>query len=296
MLFFVKVVVLGSFAEASRTLGVPKSTLSDKVAELERDLGVTLLTRTTRRLKLTDVGEEFFKKAEGAVSQLQEAELEAAQAQKTPTGTLRITAPAELLIIDIVMKAISEYRNKFPQVKMDLDFSDRYVDLVAEGYDLAIRGGELEDSSLMAKRVGLSKFILVASPGYLKNSFPVKMPKDLENHTSIRLVGNPMDDTWILKSKLGKTVRVKVPYGISSNSFSAIKSLATKRPRHCSSGMRSCQVEILEKKLVRILPEWATADAPLHIVYPPQRFSSPKVKEMVPLLEKRLKELTDAPS
>src|SRR5476651_1946961 len=107
-MFFVKVVVAGSFTKAAGLLGVPKSTVSDKVAGLEKELGVTLLMRTTRKLKLTDVGEEFFRKAEQGVSQLQSAGEEAAQAQKTPTGTLRITGPAELIFFGGVMEAFTD--------------------------------------------------------------------------------------------------------------------------------------------------------------------------------------------
>lgn len=293
-LFFVKVVTAGSFTRAAGALGVPKSTLSDKVAQLEKELGVSLLTRTTRKLKLTDVGEEFFRKAEKAVSQIQAAAEDAGQAQKAPTGVLRITGPAELLVVSSVLDAVSEYRAKFPNVKVELDFSNRYVDLIGEGYDIAIRAGDLADSALMSKRIGSGFAVMVASDAYLKKAPPLRHPKDLARHTCIRHVDPPGDDVWVLRTKQGKSARVQVPSGIASNSFSAILSLAVTGQGIALLPNTLCHSEISEKKLVRVLPEWGTSETPMHLVYPPQRFSSPKVREMIPLLESSLRKITPA--
>jgi DNA-binding transcriptional LysR family regulator len=290
-MFFVKVVVAGSFTQAAHLLGVPKSTVSDKVAQLEKELGVTLLTRTTRKLKLTDVGEEFFRKAEQGVSQLQSAGEEAAQAQKAPTGTLRLTGPGELIFFGSVMEALIEYRSKFPAVKVEFEFTDRVVDLVAEGYDIAIRAGDLADSGLMAKRIGLSRMILVASDSYLKKAPPLTSPKDLLAHRCLRFLDPPSDDVWVLRSKQGKSARVQIPIGISGNSFTALKALVISGQGVALIPNTVCQTEVAEKKLTRVLPDWSTADVPIHLVYPGQRFHSPKVKEMIPLLEKGLQKI-----
>lgn len=290
-MFFVKVVVAGSFTKAASLLGVPKSTVSDKVAQLEKELGVTLLTRTTRKLKLTDVGEEFFRKAEQGVSQLQSAGEEAAQAQKAPTGTLRLTAPAEMLIFGSVMDAVIEYQSKFPNVRIEFEFTDRMVDLVAEGCDIAIRAGELADSGLMAKRIGLSHMILVAADSYLKKAPPLTNPKDLLKHRCLRFMDPPSDDIWMLRSKQGKSARIQIPLSLSFNSFSALRSLAVSGQGIALIPNTLCKTEIDEKKLTRVLPDWSTKDVPLHLVYPGQRFSSPKVKEMIPLLERGLQKL-----
>jgi DNA-binding transcriptional LysR family regulator len=290
-MFFVKVVVAGSFTKAASLLGVPKSTVSDKVAQLERELGVTLLTRTTRKLKLTDVGEEFFRKAEEGVSQLQSAGEEAAQAQKAPMGTLRLTGPAEMIFFGSVLEAITEYRTKFPLVKIEFEFIDRMVDLVAEGYDIAIRAGDLADSGLMARKIGLSNMILVASPGYVKKAPPLTNPKDLSEHRCLRFLDPPSDDIWTLRSKQGKSARVQIPISLSGNSFTALKALAVADQGILLAPNTLCQAEIADKRLVRVLPDWSTVDVPIHLVYSSQRFSSPKVKEMLPLLEKGLQKL-----
>jgi len=292
-MLFVKVVVAGSFTKAASALGVPKSTVSDKVAQLEKELGVTLLTRTTRRLTLTDVGNEFFRKAEQGISQLQGAAEEASQSQRAPTGLLRLTAPADILMMNNVVKVVAEYRNKFPDVKVEVDFSDRYVDLVAEGYDVAIRAGALEDSSLMAKRVGVAQLFLVASESYLQKAPPLKSPKDLRNHTCLKHIEPPSDDIWALQTKQGKTAKIQIPPGMSSNAYPALKALALSGQGIALVPNLMCRAELSEKKLLRVLPEWATPEVPMHLVYPAQRFSSPKIKEMIPLLEKHLREIMD---
>ncbi len=290
-MFFVKVVLAGSFTKAATLLGVPKSTVSDKVAQLEKKLGVTLLTRTTRKLKLTDVGEEFFRKAEQGISQLQSAGEEAAQAQKTPTGTLRLTGPAELIFFGNMLDAIAEYRSKFPQVKVEIDFTDRMVDMVSEGFDIAIRAGDLPDSGLRAKRLGVSNMILVASDRYLRKAPTLTKPKDLREHLCLRYIDPPSDDVWMLYSKQGKSAKVQIPISLSGNSYSALRALAVSGQGIALIPNTLCQAELAEKKLTRVLPDWATENVPLHLVYPGQRFSSPKVREMLPLLEKALHKL-----
>jgi DNA-binding transcriptional LysR family regulator len=288
--YFVQVVTYGSFTEAAKQLGVPKSTVSDKVASLEKELGVTLLMRTTRRLKLTDVGAEFFKRAQTAIQQLQGAGEEAAQSQKRPTGTLRITAPAEFTHLGLI-DAIRKYSEKFPDVRLECDFSDRHVDVVGEGFDIAIRGGALKDSTLVAKRMRAGVFMLVASPAYLKTAPPLKHPRDLSNHRLIKQYTSSGEAAWPLHSTQGKTARVSAPSHVLTNSFAAIKKLVISGVGISILPDLLCRDELRGRELVRVLPDWSTADMPVHLVYPPHRFSSPKVKEMVPLLEKILREM-----
>ncbi|MGE3262956.1 MAG: LysR family transcriptional regulator [Bacteriovoracia bacterium] len=289
---FVQVVVSGSFTGAAKALGIPKSTVSDKVAELERELGVTLMVRTTRKLNLTDVGKEYFRKAEVAVRQLQAASEEAAQAQSRPMGVLRITAPADLTYFNL-MDFVAEYRRKYPEVVVDFDFTDRMVDLVAEGFDIAIRAGHLQDSSLMAKKVGTSYLVVVASPAYLRKAPPLKQPKDLAQHKCIKFSPAPFRDVWDLHPSQGKGVKVAVPDSILTSSLAAIKTLVALGEGVSLLPLELCKQEIAEKKFVRVLPGWSTSENPVHIVYPPQRYSSPKVREAIPMLEKKVRELLD---
>jgi DNA-binding transcriptional LysR family regulator len=289
---FTQVVISKSFTEAARVLGIPKSTVSDRVAELETQLGVTLMTRTTRKLKLTDVGVEFFKNAELAITQLQAASDHASESQSRPTGTLKILAPADLAAPEI-MEAVSKYRRKFPEVNVNFQFSDRDVNLIAEGYDIAIRGGPQNDSSMIAKKVGATSFILVASPSYLKGAPPLKHPRDLALHSCINMndpgIGR---DLWELRSTQGKVARVRFSSkGISANSFIAIQRLAILGDGVALMPRAICKQDLTTKKVIRVLPEWSTVDIPVYLVYPAQRYSSSKVKEFIPLLEEGAKEM-----
>jgi DNA-binding transcriptional LysR family regulator len=289
---FTQVVISQSFTEAARLLGIPKSTVSDRVAELEAQLGVTLMTRTTRKLRLTDVGVEFFKKAELAIGQLQAASDQASESQTRPTGTLKIVAPADLALPGI-MEAVSKYRRKFPEVTVDFQFVDREVNLIAEGYDVAIRGGPLNDSSMIAKKVGNSRFILVASPSYLKNAPPLKHPRDLAHHRCINMNHSSLlREFWELRSSQGKVARVRFSDSrISANSFAAIYSLVNFGDGVALMPKTLCKNDLIAKKVVQVLPEWTTGDMPVYLVYPAQRHSSSKLKEFIPFLESHAREL-----
>jgi DNA-binding transcriptional LysR family regulator len=289
-LFFVTVAKAGSFTEASRRLRVPKSTISEKVAELETRLGVTLMMRTTRRLKLTEAGAAFLQKAESAINSLQIAQDEASQSQNTPTGTLRITAPGNT-VSHVILKAVTEYRTKFPRVKIELDFSDRSIDLISEGFDIAFRPGLLADSNLMAKQVGRARRILVAAPSYLEAKPPLQHPKDLESHSCLTLISSSVETIWKLRTKEGKSAKINVTDCLSSNSLSALKELVLLSEGIALLPNSICKGELEQKKFVRVLPLWATAEVPVQLVYPPQRHASAKVREMLPLLEKSVREL-----
>lgn len=292
-MIFVRVVRSGSFTEAARTLGLPKSTVSDKISELEKSLGVSLLIRTTRKLNLTEVGTEFFKKAETAVNSLLGAAEEASFSQKIPTGTLRITAPTSLAG-SVISDAISEYKNKFPEVKIEIYFNDRYVDMVGDGFDIAVRAGLLNDSSLLAKRIGSNGLVLASSQKYLKNAPTLKQPSDLRLHKCIVYLSERDDvneTAWNLLSKHGKKIRVQPIPNIFSNSFREIGNLIMSGEGIALLPPTLFSKDFTEKKMIRVLPDWSTAESPTHLVYPPHKFSSPKVREMIPILEAHIRNI-----
>lgn len=289
-LFFVTVANAGSFTEASRRLGVSKSTISEKVAELEAELDVTLMMRTTRTLKLTEAGAAFLRKAETAINTLRIAQEEASESRRTPSGTLRITAPANT-VSHVIMKAVIEYRRKFPQVKIELDFSDRRLDLISEGFDIAFRPGLLPDSTLMAKHVGRARRILVAAPSYLEAEPPLQHPKDLRSHSCLTFIFSSVETTWKLRTKQGASASINLTDSLSSNSLSALKELVLLGAGIALLPNSTCKTELEQKKFVRVLPLWSTVEWPVQLVYPPQRHASAKVREMLPLLEKSIREL-----
>lgn len=295
VLSFVNVVRAGSFSKAAQSLGLSVSTVSDRVVGLERALGVSLLTRTTRKLKLTEEGAAFFKESEAAIQTLLGAFEGATAARQQPTGTLRISAPADFPSSEI-SAAVIEFRKKYPQVKVETHLSNRYVDLITEGFDIAIRGGHLEDSSLRSKRLGVGSSVVVASSRYLQGASAIQHPRDLTAHPCIGFVlkdGGKGEMLWHLRSAGGEFVRLKLDFVVSSTSFSWLLSLVRRGAGLALVPQSLLKEDFDRKRLVRVLPDWATEYAPLHLVYPAQRFSSPKVREMIPILERHLRGLLE---
>jgi DNA-binding transcriptional LysR family regulator len=292
-LIFVRVVRLGSFTKAARDLKLPNSTVSDRVSDLEKTLGVSLLVRTTRKLRLTDAGSIFFKKAELAVAALLDAGEEASLFQKHPAGTLKITAPAEFDFTSICEAAIA-YRKKFPEVKVELRLTDRIVDMVGEGFDIAIRASHVKDPNLTAKRLGIGGFMLVADPKYIQKSPVICRPSDLVFHKCLVIAPeqDPNSQTiWNLISAAGKKAKIDPQARISSNSVGAIKHLVLLGEGIALMPPTLVHDDISRGRMVHVLPDWSTAPSPSYLVYTAHRGSSPKVKEMIPLLEPRIRKI-----
>jgi DNA-binding transcriptional LysR family regulator len=292
-MIFVRVVRLGSFTKAALEMGLPNSTVSDRVSDLEKALGVSLLVRTTRKLRLTDAGAIFLKKAELAVAALTSAGEEASLFQKFPTGTLKITAPTEFNYTPIC-EAVTEYVERFPEVTVELLLTDRVVDLVGEGFDIAIRASPIKDSGFTAKRLGIAGLIMVAAPQYIERSNAVGHPSDLAFHQC--LVISPEQDassfsTWNLVSADGEKARVVPQARISSNSVGAIKHLSLMGEGIALMPPTLVHSDVLRGRLVQVLPDWSTAPWPSYLVHTAHRNSSPKVKEMIPLLEPRIRSI-----
>ena len=178
---FVRVVETGSFTAAARALALPKSSVSRAVTKLERELGVRLLQRTTRALALTDAGRRFFDRVRGAVQGLDEAEAAAREEGSEPRGVVRMTAPSDAHAFGLG-EALAAFRHKYPRVELELTSTSRLVDLVAEGFDLAVRAGVLRDSSLVARKIGSSDMMLFASPAYLDQRSRPQALADLATH------------------------------------------------------------------------------------------------------------------
>jgi DNA-binding transcriptional LysR family regulator len=176
---------------------------------------------------------------------------------------------------------------------VDFQFIDRNVNLIDEGFDIAIRGGPQNDSSMIAKKVGASRFILVASPAYLKDAPPLMHPRDLSLHRFINMNNATLTrEAWELRSTQGKVARIRFSdHGVSSNSFTAIQSLVVFGDGIALMPRPLCKKDLMNKKVLQVLPEWSTVDIPVYLVYPAQRYSSSKLKEFIPFLEECTKEL-----
>lgn len=287
---FVKVAQAGSFTLAAKQLGMPKSTVSARVSSLEKRLGTTFIQRTTRRLNLTQAGRSYFERCLQALHEIESAESEVANAQGEPRGTLKITAPATFGS-SLLPEILVNYTKAYPKVSIELTLSDRLVDLVAEGVDLAIRGGELSDSSLIQKKLGISYFAPFASPAYLKKQGAPAHPKDLRDHQCLQFTPLGREKWEFTREK----TRVSVPLSgkFVIDDLPTIKELALSGGGIALLPTFLCGSEAKGGKLVRVLPEWVSLPRPVNFVYPSQRFVSNRLQAFIAMatepLQKALK-------
>lgn len=284
---FVKVVQSGSFSAAARLLGLPTSTVSTRVSRLERRLGVTLLQRTTRRLNLTEAGIIYFEHASTGLGHMLEAEAAVTSSTGEAKGLLRVTAPADVGDA-ILARIINRMRQVHPKVDVDLVLMNRYVDLVAEGVDVAIRAGALQDSSLIAKQVGIACWALFASPTYLKSAPPLAKPQQLHRHLCIQFT--PLGkEHWTFSNARG-SLTVPMPGRVLINDVGVIRSMVLAGEGVALLPTYLCRLECEGGKLQRVLPDWHAKADPLNIVYPKQRFVPPKLRAFVDIAAAELRD------
>jgi DNA-binding transcriptional LysR family regulator len=285
MLYFAEVVERGGFASAGRHLGIPKSKLSRRVAELEARLGVRLLQRTTRKLSLTEVGEVYLRHCT-AMRDAAEAAAEAIeQVQTEPRGTIRVTCPVTLAQTT-VGPIMPIFLARYPQVKVDMRVSNRAVDLVEEGVDVALRvRATLDDSgSMVVKNLGLTKTFLVASPAQLRRQGAPQTPQDLARMDSVGMSALDGKASWNLVGPGGAShVLVHQPRYVADDL------LTLKYAVMCGTGMcvipdYMCREELHDGRLVLVLPGWAPPHGVFHAVYPSRRGMVPAVRRFLDFL------------
>lgn len=277
---YIKVVESGSFTKAALQLGMPKSTVSLKISELENRLGISLIKRTTRKLFVTEEGRFFYEQARPGLDKIRMAQDEIMKGLSEPQGMLRITAPVELGNV-ILPKVIEKYRQRYPKVTFELHFSDRRVDLVGEGFDLAIRAGHLKDSSLMAKKVGEAYFAPFATQGYLNKKGTPVQPKDLLKHDCLQFKSAGWESWKLVSGK--QIIDVPIESKIEVNDLNALKSLAVKGMGVAMLPTFMCGLEVKGGQLVRLMDKWKTNMVPIHFVYPGSKNTSPKVSSFIEL-------------
>ena len=267
---FVRVAQLGSFSAAARSLAAPVSTVSRKVAELESRLGVQLIKRTTRKLNLSEFGLRFYESCSPALQALDDAEAGLAEQRVRLQGVLHVTAPVALgtgEFIDFVSRFMLEH----PDLKIDLVITNQFVDLIATQVDVAIRFGELSDSGVIAKRLGVSRRVLVASTSYLKKRGTPRSPAELSSHECVLFLGKNGRTEWNLQN--GKRrARVGVNGPVSVNNFESASQFAIRGhgvaliPEHYAVAGAAAGV------LERVLPRWTSAAIPVHAVFLNRKF------------------------
>jgi DNA-binding transcriptional LysR family regulator len=280
---FVRVAQFESFSRAARALGMPVSTVSRKVTALEERLGVTLLQRTTRKLSLTAQGRAYFDQCSEPLSHLYDAERVITETQKKPEGVLRISGPV-MLEQESFYAFVSAFLKDYPQIQVDLYFTNAFVDLIAENVDIAIRFGELRDSSLVAQRVGRSVRQLVVSADYARNHKLPSRPDELSQHPCVMINARNNEAEWQLVSGR-KTARVHVSGPVAARDFHVVSAFALHGHGIALLPSSYCEPHIASGKLVRVLPDWSSPEIFVHAVYPTRRFMPSKLKAFLDALK-----------
>lgn len=275
IMVFSRVAQVGSFSKAANLLGMPVSTVSRKVSDLEERLGMTLITRTTRKLSLTRAGAEYFQRCSDILQGLDEAEAALTQSQSRPEGLIRVTVPVGMgsgRFVDF----ISDFMRKYDRIQVDLYVTNQFVDLAAENVDVGIRFGVLEDSTLIARKLGHSSRLMIASPSYIKKHGHPKHPNDLKNHECLIFRSRSEETVWELSKDRSK-VRVEVNGRIRGTDLQGLRELVI-RGHGIALLPDMYLMEAIERgDLVHVLPDWSTPMAPVHAVYPSRKFVPARV-------------------
>lgn len=287
LLIFTRVAAVGSLAGAARALGLPKSTVSHRMQQLEARLGARLIERTTRRLALTEIGAAYLARCQRIVAELEDAEAFVAGFKAEPAGTLRISAPLEIGTY-FLGGIVARFMRQHPRVQVEIDLSSRYADLVEDGFDLAIRAGTLVDSGLVARPLVQSQRVLVAAPDYLARHGAPPQPDALADHDGLGPGSVRQALRWALSGPGGRaeaTIRCRLAAGsLSVQREAAIAGLGIARlPTFV------CQDALASGSLIRVLPEWHPDAVPLQAVYPSRRLLTPKVGAFLDFLDAELK-------
>ncbi|NOK35534.1 LysR family transcriptional regulator [Corallococcus exercitus] len=290
LLVFARVVQAGSFTAAAKALRMPKSTVSRKVSELEERVGAQLLQRTTRTLHLTEVGRAYYAHCERIVAEAEAAELAVTRLQAGPHGLLRVTTP---LSVHFLAPMVARFMEQYPDVQVELFCTDRAVDLMEEGFDLAVRAGRLPDSSLMARRLGDIEWLVVASPEYLKARGTPRTPSDLAKHDCLFFGTSLASNVWTLHAG-GRSVDVKVSGRLVINEPDMLRAVTLLGTGVALIPGQQCVEDLESGRLQRVLPDWSSAGAPVHAVYPPTRHHVPKVMAFVEVLREHWPQLQAA--
>lgn len=281
---FRQAVELGSFAAAARRLGLSPAAISKNIGELEAHLGVRLLNRTTRRMSTTEAGRLYYEQISRLLDDLEIADQALAPLQQKPKGLLRVSAPLTLTLLTPLSQAMPRFLQSYPEITLDLRLDDRRVNLVEEGYDLAIRASaHLEDSRLVARKLMRTPHIVCAAPAYLEARGRPEAPDDLRRHDCIQFMLAEHADAWRF-SKGGKRAQIPI-----SGRYKVTSSLAIREALRAGFGIGLIpqiyvQRDLEEGRLCQLLADWSSSELQVFAVYPSRRQLLPKVRAFLDFL------------
>ncbi len=271
---FVKVIQNQSFSKTADLLRMPKSTVSKAIARLEKETGTKLILRTTRSLTLTAAGMAFYQSCLGPVQSLEDAVKSLHGQDSILSGHIRLTAPEDLGSF-VIAKTIAQLTTLHPQLSFELNYTDEVVDLVKDGFDLALRIGRIQESRLRQKKLGEVTLILVASPKYIQNSSRIRSPDDLQSHSCLTIAGHFLK--WSLKSKK-ETEHVQMKTRVMCNQMTSLIQIAIEGAGIALVPSYLCRNEILSGRLTHILPSWHSSGLPVTMLSPLPFSASARLK------------------
>ncbi|MBI1904852.1 MAG: LysR family transcriptional regulator [Rhodocyclales bacterium] len=280
---FCAVVEAGGFAAAATRLGLSTSAVSRHVAQLEGHLNTRLLTRTTRRVHTSDAGEAYYERALQWLSELEEVEAVVAGEGLHPRGRLRLTAPLALSIHKLA-PAFSAFRQRYPDVTLDLLLSDNVADFAGEGLDLAIRVGRIGSENLVARRIGEATLVVVAAPSYLAARGTPTRPEALGGHDCMVYSYAATGAVWQFETRAGEALEVRVSGAVRANNGMLLAEMAAAGSgvAHVPDFLAAPYLQ--SGRLVSLLDDWSFRALPIHAVYPTRRHLSARVQAMVAFL------------
>ena len=287
MQVFARVVEKGSFSAVAEEFGMSSTMVGKYVAQLEERLGTRLLNRTTRRQSLTEVGTAYYERCKRALAEVEAADASATELHAAPRGLLRVEAPVTFGA-GVLVPAIGDYLERYPEVRIDLSLNDRVVDLVNEAVDVAIRIGTLPDSSLVARKLAPYPRVACASPAYLKAHGVPSTPAELAHHNCMGFSYSAAQKHWTFASA-DATSNVPISGNLRVNNGLALRTAAL-----CGMGVVVLPEvlvagDLAESRLVRVLPQHQLPALPMHVVYPSSRNMSLKLKSFVQFVVQRFK-------
>lgn len=289
---FAQVVESGSFAKAAERLALSTSAASRHVAELEGHLQTRLLNRTTRRVSLTESGRAFYERVVQLLSDLEEAEQEASSAAVVPRGTIRLTTSVNFGVRHVA-PAIAEFLALHPEVRFDVSLSDRVVDLVEEGFDLAIRIGPPGTDNLVARKLGETRLVVCASQDYLRKHGVPKMPQDLSQHNCLTYEYVSPRNVWHFRDRSGLEQAVRVSGTLHSNNGDLLAEVAARGGGIVFEPAFIVGPEVRAGRLVPLMQDYEPRVSPIYALYPSRKHLSAKVRRFVEFLIERFAHAQD---
>jgi DNA-binding transcriptional LysR family regulator len=284
---FAAVVDGGSFVQAADALGMSKPAVSRHVAELEQRLGVRLLQRTTRKLSLTEEGRLFYGRCKSVLSDVEVAEEEITAKSIAVKGLIKVNVPVSYGLLELA-PLWPDFMTEYPDVELDITLADRIVDLVEEGYDLAVRIARLANSSLVSRKLASTRMVLCASPGYLKKHGQPKHPYELTEHAVMSYSLLATGDQWDFEGPEGK-VSVTVKPVMRTNSGDTCTAAARKNKGVILQPSFMVSADLRSGVLIELMPQYPSIEFGVYAVYPTRQYVSPKVRALIDFLSKALK-------